>query len=172
MEAPNKATQIKAAITAIIATGTALWGTTGWTIIIFLMTLVLDYITGTAAAIKAGEWSSENARQGLWHKFGEIVALCGAALCDIALAVVVESSVGDRIADVNLPSSAFTLLVAVWYAFTEIGSIIENAGKLGAPIPAWLCQIIAKLKTKSDPFGTDVEAKKGENTTPEDTPRD
>ena len=71
---PDKATQIKGAITALLVFLTALWGWVGWAIIIWIVCIVLDYISGTAAARRSGEWSSEVARDGLWHKLGEIFA--------------------------------------------------------------------------------------------------
>ena len=43
-----------------------------------------------------------------------------------------------------------TLLVAVWYIFTELGSIVENAGALGAPIPGWLRKGVAALQRRAD----------------------
>lgn len=43
-----------------------------------------------------------------------------------------------------------TLIVAVWYIFTELGSIIENIGKLGAPMPDWLKKEIKMLQAKLD----------------------
>lgn len=155
MNAPDKATEIKAAITAIIAFGTALWGYTGWAVIILLVCIALDYITGTWAALKCGKWSSTEARQGLWHKLGEITALLVAALCDIAIRVILESAIADRFDGLNLPSAAFTLLVAVWYIFTELGSIIENVAALGAPVPEWLRNAIAKIREKAEPENTD-----------------
>jgi phage-related holin len=42
------------------------------------------------------------------------------------------------------------LVVTIWYIFTELGSIIENAGKLGAPVPEWLSKVILSLKTTTD----------------------
>lgn len=151
MNTPDKATEIKAAVTAVIAFGTALWGYTGWAVIILLCCIALDYVTGTWAAIKAGQWSSATARQGLWHKLGEIVALAVAALCDIAIKVILESAVAERFADLSLPSAAFTLLVSVWYIFTELGSIVENVAALGAPVPAWLTKAIKKIREKAEP---------------------
>ena len=47
-------------------------------------------------------------------------------------------------------------LVVVWYILTEAGSIIENAGEMGAPIPAWLSKAIEALRTKVDEAGDDV----------------
>ena len=85
MNAPEKATEIKLAISAIFALLTSLWGWVGWAVVVWISCVILDYISGSAAARANGEWSSEEAREGLWHKCGEIFAVLVAALCDIAL---------------------------------------------------------------------------------------
>ena len=36
-------------------------------------------------------------------------------------------------------------MVIVWYSLAEMGSIIENAGAMGAPIPNWLTKAIEAL---------------------------
>lgn len=150
MNIPDKATEIKAAVTAVIAFGTALWGYTGWAVIVLLACIALDYVTGTWAALKSGQWSSGLARQGLWHKLGEIVALAVAALCDIAIRVVLQTALSGRVG-LELPNAAFTLLVSVWYIFTELGSIVENVASLGAPVPAWLTRAIENIREKTEP---------------------
>ena len=149
MNAPDKATEIKAAITLVITFLTGLWGWTGWAIAIFVVAMFTDYITGTLAARAHNEWSSTIARQGLWHKLGEITALLVAALCDIAVQVILHSAAAPILGSFQ-DKHYITLIVAVWYTFTELGSIIENAGKLGAPIPEWLKKGIAMLKAKAD----------------------
>lgn len=149
MNTPDKATEIKAAITLVITFLTGLWGWTGWAIAIFIVAMFTDYITGTLAARAKGEWSSAIARQGLWHKLGEIAALLVAALCDIAVQVILHSAAASML-DNFAYKHYITLIVAIWYTFTELGSIIENAGKLGAPIPEWLKKGIAMLKNKAD----------------------
>lgn len=147
MHVPDKIDEIKGAATLLAATLTALWGWLGWAVIIWASCIVLDYASGTAAARKAGEWSSAVAREGLWHKLGEIFAVLVAALCDIALTVVLGGSgihVGIEIGPIITP------VVLLWYIITELGSIIENAGKLGAPVPAWLQKSLKDYKTKLD----------------------
>ena len=134
MNAPDKATEIKAAITLVITFFTSLWGWLGWAILVFLICLVLDYITGSWAARAKGEWSSSIARQGLWHKLGEIVALLVAVLCDIAIQVILQSPAAPILGEIEYDGYV-TMIVTIWYIFTELGSIIENAGELGAPIP-------------------------------------
>lgn len=149
MNAPDKATEIKALIAGIIAFFTALWGWVGWAVALFVFCMFADYITGSWAATANGEWSSAVARQGLWHKLGEIVALAVAALCDIAITVILNTAAAPMLGDFEY-KNYFTLIVAIWYTFTEMGSIIENAGKLGADIPPWLAKGIALLKNKAD----------------------
>lgn len=134
MDAPEKAKEIKAIIAMIFAFFTALWGWLGWAVITWISTILLDYISGSLAAKREKNWSSEIARDGLWHKAGEMFAVLVAALCDIALRVVMEG------AGITVPfelGPVLTPIVLLWYILTEAGSIIENCGRLGAPVPKW-----------------------------------
>ena len=149
MNAPDKASEIKAVFTAILAFCTALWGWIGWAIILMAGAMALDYITGTAAAKAHGEWTSKLAREGLWHKLGEIFALLVAALCDIAIAVILHTAAAPLFGDLEY-GHYLTMIVALWYLFTEAGSILENAKKLGAPIPDWLISGAKTLKGKTE----------------------
>ena len=149
MNTPDKATEIKAFLTAILAFFTALWGWLGWAVIILIACMALDWITGSWAARAHNEWSSSVARAGLWHKLGEIVALLVAALCDIAVTVLLNSAAADLLQGWTY-GNYMTLLVAVWYIFTELGSIVENVDKLGAPMPGWLKKVIRFLRARAD----------------------
>lgn len=149
MNAPDKAIEIKAFLTAILAFLTALWGWIGWAVWLMVGAMALDYVTGTAAAKANGEWTSKLAREGLWHKLGEIIALLVAALCDIAIAVILHTAAAPIFGDLDY-GHYLTLLVALWYIFTEIGSILENVKKLGVDIPDWLITGAKTLKGKTD----------------------
>ena len=138
----------KAAITAILAAMTALWGWFGWIIVAWIACMAIDYLTGSAAALRAGEWSSSVARDGIWHKVGSIVAVVVAAILDMVISTIISN-----IPNVTLPFTYSVLLgplVVIWYILTEAGSIIENIGALGAPIPSWLSKMIETLKRKVD----------------------
>lgn len=147
MSAPDKATEIKAALAAVIAFFTALWGWMGWAVLIWVFCFLLDYLSGTAAARKAGEWSSAISREGVWHKLGEIFAVLVAALCDIALRVILEGSgldLGIQLGPLVTP------VVLMWYIITELGSIAENAEKMGAPVPSWIKKSLKQYRDKID----------------------
>lgn len=147
MDAPEKAKEIKAVVTMILAFFTALWGWMGWAILLWIAMILMDYITGSFAAKKEKNWSSEIAREGLWHKTGEIFAVLVAAMCDIALSVIMEG------AGISLPfeiGPMLTPIVLLWYFLTEAGSVIENCGRLGAPVPKWFKQKIDNAKDAID----------------------
>ncbi len=140
--------KFKAAVTGALAALTALWGWYGWLLVAWAASMALDYITGSCAALKAGEWSSKVAREGLWHKAGSVAAVLVALLLDLVVGQVVA-----QIPNVELPFSYSVLLgplVVVWYILTEAGSIIENAGRLGAPIAPWMKKAIAALRETVD----------------------
>lgn len=124
----------KLSLAAVVSALTALWGWFGWLILLWLGCLLLDYLTGSLAAVKESSWSSKVAREGIWHKAGCIAAVTVAALGDLLLGMVAE----------NIPnlgwgySALLCPLVVVWYTLTELGSITENAVRLGAPVPGFL----------------------------------
>ena len=141
----------KAALAAVIGCLTALWGWFGWLVLAWIGCMVLDYITGSAAALKAGKWSSAVAREGLWHKLGSVVAVLVAAILDGVIRLVLE-----HVPMLELPfeyTVFVSVLVLVWYILTELGSITENAGALGTPIPDWLGKMLQALGESVDKAG-------------------
>lgn len=141
----------KAAVAAVLGGLTALWGWFGWLVLAWLLCMALDYGTGTAAALRAGEWSSKVARDGLWHKLGAVVAVLVAAILDGVIGLILAN-----VPALTLPfdyTVFLTVLVLVWYIMTELGSLVENAGALGAPVPAWLRKAIAALESTVDGAG-------------------
>lgn len=68
----DRLTTIKAAVSAAAAALTAFWGWTGWLAAAWFLAMLLDYATGSAAALRAGTWTGRCAREGLWHKGGRV----------------------------------------------------------------------------------------------------
>ena len=126
--------------TAIVAAGTALGAFLGWKgimLMAWVAVMALDYLSGTLSACREGQWSSAIARQGLWHKGGMILVVTVAAISDAVMVMMVEYvSLGLQWPGILLP------LVLAWYILTELGSILENAVKMGAKVPAWLVQLL------------------------------
>ena len=114
----------------------ALMGALGWQGVLFLawvLLMALDYASGWLVAKKTKTWKSEKARDGIMHKGGMVLVVMAAGLADMVLGVAWEQL---GLMDVEWPWLVLAL-VLMWYCLTEIGSILENAGKMGAPVPEW-----------------------------------
>lgn len=127
-------------------------------IIICALCLILDFVTGMAAAAKSSSWSSRIAWTGLWRKIGMLVAIAVAGLLDLTLHVVIEYIPGI---DWNFPGPVFLIAMLLWYTVTELGSIAENASKLGANLPSFLVKAIAICQAKIEDVGNAETAKLG-----------
>ena len=155
----NNVNEFKAALAAAVAVLTALWGWFGWLVVLFVGCMAVDYLTGSAAAMRRGEWSSASARDGIWHKAGSIVVVLVAGAADLLIGTILT-----HIPGVTLPFEYTVLLcplVVVWYTLTELGSIVENAVALGAPCPKWLEKILAAVKDSVDKAGDVTGGDKG-----------
>ena len=143
--------QMKVAVTAALGLLTGLWGWLGWLVVGWIVCMALDYLTGSMAAAKVGQWSSARAREGIWHKCGMIVVVVVAAGADLLIEIVLT----------NLPVLALPIqypglvcpVVLVWYIVTELGSMVENAAVMGAPVPKWLKKLLALGKDAVDAAG-------------------
>ena len=105
----------------------------------------MDYLTGTLAAKRNNEWSSKIAREGIWKKLGILLALLLAFVFDTVLLVLKEGVLHWSITFIGL----FTIGVSLYYVATEFGSIIENLGKMGTPIPDFLKKGVALFGRKT-----------------------
>ena len=141
MEMMDKNT-IKAVVSGICGAFTAAFGWLGWLVVAWVICMVIDWISGSAAAAAQGNWSSAAARAGIWHKGGMILVVLVAAVADCVLGMAVEHfpALSIEYTSLVLP------VILVWYIFTELGSIVENATDMGAPVPAWLTKLLAASK--------------------------
>lgn len=142
---------VKAGIAAILATLTAFWGWFGWLVVAWVGLMLADWLIGSAAAMKKGEWSSAKLREGAWHKGGEVVIVVVALVADWLIALMIT-----QIPAVHLPFTYSVLLgplVIVWYIIGELGSLAEHAVTFGAPVPSWLVNILAAGKKAVESAG-------------------
>ena len=132
----------------------------GWRVImliVWVILMALDYLSGTLAARQNGTWKSSMAREGIGHKAGMVLIVVVCMIADFVLLLAVENLPYDVI-QFHWPMVIFPL-VTVWYILTEIGSIIENAMEMGAKVPAWLPKLLnATLKTVDGVGDTALDA--------------
>ena len=105
--------------------------------------MLLDYLSGSLAARKTGTWKSSIAREGFLHKGGMILVVLVALMSDIVMSFALPHI---PLINIAWPDILFPTVLA-WYIITELGSILENAVKMGARVPNWLIKIFnASLK--------------------------
>lgn len=153
--------RFKAILSTVFACMTALWGWFGWLVLAWALCMCIDYMTGYGAAMKNGEWSSAIAREGLWHKAGCIFTVLVAGILDAVVGYLL-----GHINGLTIPFQYTVLicpLVVTWYLLMELGSILENVGKMGAPMPGFLVKAIAVLEGAVDAAGNHAVDDKDES---------
>lgn len=109
----------------------------GWSSLlsILLTFVVLDYVSGVAAAAKEGALKSD---VGLWG-IAKKIMIFGI----VAVAHLIDSALGD--------AHLFQDAAVFFYLANELLSLIENAGRLGAPVPVILQKAVEVLREKGGP---------------------
>lgn len=142
------------AVSAIVAWLSLKLGHLFAPLVILALMMVIDYITGMLAskaeAIQhpkdpAYGWNSRKGVLGILKKVGYLAVIAAAACLD---QVIIHSlaPVG-----VQVPTNViFGLIVTVWFILNEMLSVIENAGRMGADVPAWLARYVAVIKGRVD----------------------
>lgn len=144
--------KFKLCVSGILGVLTGFWGWFGWLLVLWIVCMIADYITGTLAAVKAGEWSSKVAREGIWHKLGMIFTVVLTALADLLLEIVIQ-----HLPIVNIPfAGVLCPVLLVWYIVTEIGSSAENAVEMGAPVPKFLRDALQKANDMVEKAGETI----------------
>lgn len=124
--------------TVIATTGvgfTYLFG--GWDncIIALVLFMALDYTTGVIAGYIKRELSSDIGRKGILKKFTIIIVLIIAVILDRLL---------------NNGAWVFRTLVCYFYIANEGISLLENAVKIGIPVPEKIVNVLEQLKKKEE----------------------
>jgi toxin secretion/phage lysis holin len=113
------------------------WLLGGWDGFLYALVafVVTDYLTGLMAAAVEKKLSSEVGFRGIFKKI-LIFMLVGIG------SILDRQIIGD--------GSVLRTAVIFFYISNEGISIIENAGRIGLPIPQKLKDILEQLKTKED----------------------
>lgn len=123
-----------------------------YVILILAAMMFIDYLTGMLASKReaidhpddpAYGWSSAKGAKGIIKKVGYLCVILVAMVADY----IILRAAAEMGWQINI-KAIFGLMVAVWYLLNELLSIIENAGRMGAPVPEWLTRYISMLKNK------------------------
>ena len=118
----------------IVATGTLFtWLLGAWDtpLVILIVLMALDYITGITKGYVNKDLSSN-------------IGLKGIARKGVVFTILIVAVMLDRL--LNTGNWIFRTLVCYFYIANEGISIIENASKLGVPVPSKLKNALIQLK--------------------------
>ena len=126
---------IKGILAAVCTAVGFLFGSADGLIIALVVLIVLDYISGVMAAVVEKRLSSEIGAKGIAKKVFMLLIVAVANIVDIN--VIGEGHV-------------LRAVTVVFYIANECISLIENAGRLGVPVPKKLLDVLAQLKDKDN----------------------
>ena len=119
-------------------------------LIILLLLMSLDYISGMLAARKEGLEHPDNKKYGWNSKKGilRIYKKIGYVFT-VLVAMSVDYIIYRYIQEIGLEYETkrfFGELVSVWFSLNEILSILENVGRMGVTLPDFLMNVLSELK--------------------------
>ena len=119
-----------------------------WVLLLPLILMAADIITGWIQATVNGTWDSTKMRKGLYRKSGEILI--------IVLAYVISVAV-------SLPFDV-AAFIAGYVVIMELISVCENLDQAGLPVPTWIVRRLGKVAkdmTEDDPADGNTEETDG-----------
>lgn len=108
-----------------------------WLVVIPVILMAIDILTGYLSAWKMKEIKSQKMRDGVGKKVAEI--------CYIVIGFVLRFATG---------ATTIAYFISIYIMYMELVSVFENADKLGVPIPKFI----------SDKLNNNKDKEKNENT--------
>ena len=122
--------QIMAAVCTLIS---FLFGDIEGMMVALIALIILDYISGVIAAAVEKRLSSEVGAKGIAKKIFMLLIVALANIVDINV-------IGD--------GHVLKTVTVVFYICNECISLIENAGRIGVPVPKKLLDVLEQLRDK------------------------
>ncbi len=124
---------VKSILAAVCTMFGFIFGDFNGLMIALIALIVLDYISGVIAAVVEKKLSSEVGAKGIAKKIFMLLIVAVANIVDIN--VIGEGHVLKSV-------------TVVFYIANECISLIENAGRLGVPVPKKLLDVLEQLKNR------------------------
>lgn len=143
----------KAGFAAVVGGLTAYFRIMAVPILILMLVMIADYLSGMVKAWINDELNSRIGLKGIVKKLSYMLVVIVAACVDwlIGSGLIAVGVQLDR-------SYYFGVMVTVWLIVNELISILENLNAVGVPLPGFLSRIISHLKN-----AVDKEDKNGSN---------
>lgn len=146
----NKILVIKITLTTACAFFGDKFGALCPTLCLFMLLMLVDYVSGMLAAKKEAlehpndnkyGWSSKKGVIGIYKKVGYIITVLVAISTDYVIFKMV-----DEIGLEYNTNTLFGLMVLVWFVLNELLSILENAERMGVQLPFFLVSALSNIR--------------------------
>ena len=115
---------------------------------VLMAAMIIDYVTGMAAAWHNKKLSSKKGLSGIIKKISYLALVC------VGMGVDWLIYSGLSQAGISTEHSVFFgVLVTVWLIINELISILENLKAIGVPLPTFLTKIVKRLKITAENVG-------------------
>ena len=112
-------------------------------IFMLVAVMLIDYVTGMAAASYTKQLNSRIGVMGIVKKAGYIALVAVGMVVDYLItSALVQIGVNIQI------NYCFGMIITIWLIINELISILENLGELNIPLPKFLVDMIKSLKSK------------------------
>lgn len=121
-------------------------------LIVLIIVMVSDYITGLGGAYVTGQLNSRIGVKGIIKKVGYLALVAVGMVADY----LISSALGQVGIHIDL-GYCIGMIVTIWLIINELISILENLAEIGTPLPNFLINLIKKLKNTVDDKVTDID---------------
>lgn len=137
----------KIILSAIVGFFASLASVYGAILILLIIILVFDFITGILKAKVTGEeLTSGKSKTGLFKKAAELMCFVLGIFLDYFIPIMLSTGLNYQL-NFNLP---FGIIMAVYVIITEFISCVENLDAAGAKIPSFIMIMLNKSKKTID----------------------
>lgn len=114
-------------------------------LVILIVVMVVDYISGVAAAWVRHELSSKTGLIGIVKKLSYLALVVAGCSIDYLVSIL-----GEQLTGAEISIKAIGLVVVCWLIINELISILENVARQGGPVPPFLANILLHLRETTE----------------------
>lgn len=142
---------VKAAVVGTVAAVAAYFEVLLVPVIIVVIVMLCDYVSGVAAGWAHGELSSRTGIIGIVKKLAHVLIIVVGVVIDWVIQLA-----ADKLGLDAGRFCYFAMLVIIWLIINECISILENVARLGVNVPPFLLKLTKKLKASAESSGKEV----------------
>lgn len=139
---------LQAVFSAALAALISYLGVIAIPVTVLMAAMIIDYVTGMAAAWHTKKLSSKKGLSGIIKKISYLALVC----VGMGVDWLIYSGIKSVGVDMGY-TFFFGVLVAVWLIINELISILENLESIGVPMPTFLIKIVKRLKITAETVG-------------------